>query len=70
MAVAPFIDESLQAFTTKTNTRILEKLDNKSIKEESFEESYMSAETLKLPFRSTKPITLNNLLSGKNNTSS
>ena len=29
-----------------TTTKILENVDNKSIKEESFEESYISAETV------------------------
>ena len=54
-AVAPFFEDNL-TITTITNTKNLDIGDQKSIIEESNEESRCSQETTRLPFRTSKPI--------------
>ena len=54
-AAAPFFEDDLNNVTTTTYTRNLDIKDHKSILEESNEESRCSQETLKTPFKTSKP---------------
>ena len=55
-AVAPFFEDNLNNSTSLTNTKNLDIGDHKSIREESDEESRCSQETIKSPFKTSKPI--------------